>query len=325
MNIIDKVLRRPELLEAPPVLIDVGASSGIHTAWKPVAEYSICVAFDADDRGMGGTQRETETYRELHVYDRALTSGTEQTADFYFTADPPCSSMLPPDTEGLSTWEFSDRFRVVRKTQVKTIHLNQVLSELKLSYVDWFKTDSQGTDLRLFLSLPDSVARRVMVAEFEPGIIDSYQGEDKLWQVMARMDEMGFWMSDLTVKGSSRIRKDLVGDFSKIEKKYMVHLLKSSPGWAEATYLNSFAKEHFNKRDFLLGWVLGTLHRQHGYAMELAASGGKQFGDGIFKELQRASLQAIRRRYFDFPAYLPLARRAFRRWKRLRMAVSTSS
>jgi FkbM family methyltransferase len=322
MNVIDKILQRPEFIESPPVLIDVGASSGIHAAWKHIAKYSICVAFDADDRGMGGTHRETKTYRELHVYDRALTSGEEQTADFYLTADAPCSSMLPPDAEGLASWEFSDRFKVIKKTRVKTIHLQRVLSELKLDRVDWFKTDSQGTDLRLFLSLPDSVVRRVMVAEFEPGIIDAYQGEDKLWQVMARMDEMGFWMSDLAVKGSSRIRKDLIGNFSNIEKKYMVHLLKSSPGWAEATYLNSFATAEFTKRDFLLGWVVGTLHRQHGYAMELAMSAKHQVGDSVFDELQHASLQAIRKRYFDFPAYLPLARRAFRRWKRLRMAIS---
>lgn len=323
MNIIDKVMRQPELADAPPVLVDVGASSGIHAAWQPIAKYSVCIAFDADDRGMEGSRREAKEYRRFHVYDRALTAGDEESCDFYLTADAPCSSMLPPNAEALAQWEFADRFTVIARKQVATTNMRQVLQQLNLNYVDWFKTDSQGTDLRLFLSLGDSIARRVLVAEFEPGILDSYRGEDKLWQVMARMDELGFWMSDMAVKGSNRLHKDVASAFSAIERKYMVHLLKMSPGWVETTYLNSLCGGELGKRELLLGWVTATLQRQSGFALEVANRGHQRFGDGLFQELQHASISSIRRRYLNFPAYFPLAQRAFRRWRRLRIAMAT--
>jgi FkbM family methyltransferase len=317
MNVIDKVLRQPEFEEYPPVLVDVGASSGVHSAWKALAKYSICIAFDADDRGMGQTSRESKLYKSLYVYNRILTSGTETVSDFYLTQDAPCSSTLLPDTERLSAWEFADRFHVVGKQTVATTNLTTVLTQLNLDRVDWFKTDSQGTDLRLFLSLGDTLAQKVLVAEFEPGIIDAYQGDDKLWTLMSRMHDWGFWMSDMSVLGSNRIRKDLVKCFTRFERDYMVHLLKTSPGWAEVTYMNSFSGSGLGKREYLLGWVCASIERQYGFALELAAGAKARFADPLFETLEKQSLTAIRRSYLNLPAYFPLFRRALRRWTRL--------
>jgi FkbM family methyltransferase len=317
MNIIDKVLSRPELEEYPPVLVDVGASSGVNPAWRALAKYSICIAFDADDRGMGQTRRDSNLYKQLHVYNRILTSGEETTSDFYLTHDAPCSSMLLPDTEGLSAWEFADRFVVVEKQTVPTTNLQAVLTQLNLDRVDWFKSDSQGIDLRLFLSLGDALVQRVLMAEFEPGVIDAYQGDDKLWTLMSCMHDRGFWMSDMSVLGSNRIRKDLVKCFTQFERNYMVHLLKTSPGWAEVTYMNSFSGNDLGKREYLLGWVCASIKRQYGFALELAVGAKARFADSLFESLQQHSLAAIRRSYLNLPAYLPLFRRAFRRWKRL--------
>jgi hypothetical protein len=317
MNFVDKVLTRPEFEEYPPVLVDVGASSGVNPAWRALAKYSICIAFDADDRGMGQTCRDSKLYKKLHVYDRILTGGSETMSDFYLTQDAPCSSMLPPNTKSLSAWEFADRFFVVGKQTVPTTNLKSVLTQLNLSRVDWFKTDSQGIDLRLFLSLDDALVQKVLVAEFEPGIIDAYQGDDKLWTLMSCMHDRGFWMSDMSVLGSNRIRRDLVKCFTQFERNYMIHLLKTSPGWAEVTYLNSFSGNELGKREYLLGWVCASIKRQYGFALELAVGAKARFADSLFESLQQHSLAAIRRSYLNLPAYLPLFHRAFRRWKRL--------
>ena len=319
MNIIDKVLSRPELEEYPPVLVDVGASSGVNPAWRALAKYSICIAFDADDRGMGQTRRDSNLYKQLHVYNRILTSGEETTADFYLTHDAPCSSMLLPDTEGLSAWEFADRFVVVEKQTVPTTNLQAVLTQLNLDRVDWFKSDSQGIDLRLFLSLGDALVQKVLMAEFEPGVIDAYQGDDKLWTLMSCMHDRGFWMSDMSVLGSNRIRKELLKCFTRFERNYMVHLLKTSPGWAEVAYMNSFSANELGKREYLLGWVCASIKRQYGFALELAVGAKARFDDALFDILRQHSLTAIRQSYLNLPAYFPLFRRALRRWKRLRL------
>ena len=289
----------------------------MNSAWRALAKYSICIAFDADDRGMDQTHRDSKFYKHLHVCNRILTSGAETTSDFYLTHDAPCSSMLPPDTEGLSAWEFADRFLVVEKQTVPTTNLQTVLTQLNLDRVDWFKTDSQGIDLRLFLSLGDALIQRVIIAEFEPGIINAYEGDDKLWTLMSCMHDRGFWLSDMSVLGSTRIRKDLMSCFTRLERNYMVHLLKTSPGWAEVAYMNSFSGNELGKRAYLLGWVCASIKRQYGFALELALGAKERFADPLFETLQQHSRTAIRRSYLNLPAYFPLFRRAIRRWKRL--------
>ena len=63
---------------------------------------------------------------------------------------------------------------------------------LKINKIDWFKTDSQGIDLRLFKSLNIEIQNKVIVAEFEPGIIDAYKNEDKLYRLVGYMSNQEF-------------------------------------------------------------------------------------------------------------------------------------
>lgn len=317
MSMLEKVLRRPEIEEAPPVLVDIGASGGLNPAWKTLAKYSICLAFEPDSREMGPTRHASKVCRELHIFNRAVTSGAEGESEFYLTKSPACSSLLAPNTEELAAWEFADRFRVLKKDVVKTMQIATALRELNLDRVDWFKTDSQGSDLRLFLSLGEPLIRKVMVAEFEPGIIDSYCGEDKLGDLMSSMDARGFWMSDVRIKGSTRVAREAPCGLGRFERRFMVHLLKPSPGWGEVTYLNSFASADFSRRDYLLGWACVSIQRQHGFALELAAAAARRFEGAIFDELKRDTVRRIRWSYFNLRAYFPLARRAIRKWKRL--------
>jgi hypothetical protein len=138
---------------------------------------------------------------------------------------------------------------------------------------------------------------KVLVAEFEPGIIDAYQGEDKLWQLMSYMDGREFWMSDITIKGSQRVKADIMENLSQLEKKCISKLLKTSPGWGEVAYINSF-KQDFTKREFLLGWVFSTLKQQHGFALEIAIEGYHKFDAPIFLELKKNTLLSIKRPSF---------------------------
>ena len=58
MKIIDQILRSEHFRDQPPVLIDIGASGGIHSKWKYIAKYSYCIAFDADDKKREALLRE---------------------------------------------------------------------------------------------------------------------------------------------------------------------------------------------------------------------------------------------------------------------------
>lgn len=317
MDIVHEILRRPEIERDPPVLVDVGASGGLNSAWKKLAKYSVCVAFDPDEREMSATRKASSVYRELRVFNRAVGAAADPQAVFHLTTAPACSSLLRPNSQELANWEFCHRFNVVKEELTETIPLSRALDVVGVKRVDWFKTDSQGTDLRLFLSLGDSLIRNVLVAEFEPGIIDAYEGEDKLWNVLKSMDELGFWMSDMTIKGSSRIRKELVSELTRVEKDYMIHLHRASPGWAEVTYFNSMRSDDFTQRDYLLCWIFAFIRRQYGFSIEVASRAEKVFGDAIFTKLKDHSIQSFRFSYLNPTAYLPLFIRVLRKWKKL--------
>lgn len=292
--LINKILSLKELVDKPPVLIDIGASCQLHKPWKNISKYSICIAFDADERKFNFVREEVGKFKRLLIYNCIVTDTDQSETDFYLTKSPYCSSLLEPDETALKDWVFSEKFIVEKKVKLNSRALNSVLSEAKIDYVDWFKTDSQGTDLRLFSSLPEQIRKKTLVAEFEPGILDSYHGEDKLYRLMEFMNNKNFWMCDIEIKGTHRIPVELLNGMVLNEniKKLIQHSLKISPGWAEVKYINCF-KENFEKRDYLLGWIFATISNQFGFALTLADHGLQQFADDIFTEMKNQSIRQI--------------------------------
>ena len=78
--------------------------------------------------------------------------------------------MLEPENEKLKPFVFSHLFDVEKEITLKTKSVSSVLKELSIPRIDWFKSDSQGIDLRLFKSLDSEVQEKILVAEFEPGM-----------------------------------------------------------------------------------------------------------------------------------------------------------
>lgn len=300
MSILQQVLTDPELVEKPPVLLDVGASGGVHADWRVIAPHAVCIAFDADQREMGYVEKSTSGFKHLVVYRSILHDRDLPEADFYLTRSPHCSSVLPPLADRLANWAFGPLFDVVEKTRLPATTLTRVLAEQKLDRVDWFKSDSQGMDLRLFRSLGQDLVRRVLVAQFEPGIIDAYEGEDDLASVLSFAREKGFWLADATLRGSQRITTRGRGELPRVLARNVQHLVRTSPGWAEVTYLNAFSGE-WSRRDLLLGWVLTTLREQHGFALELALRGRDSFSGTLFPRLRDYSCARIRRKAYLLP------------------------
>ena len=292
---IQKILQRPEFDQHPPVLIDVGASGRLHPIWRQIAPYSICIAFDADARDFNYATDETGKYRKLYTFNCIVTDSDAAEIDFHLTAHPHCSSLLRPQSELLQEYDFAWKFEIDRKIKLKNRSLNSVLAELKLEYVDWFKTDSQGLDWRLFENL-GPCKNHVKVAEFEPGIISSYEGEDKMYTLLAGMEQNGhFWMSDFIVKGSPRIKANELNRFGKggfwRKLHYFAH--KQTPGWGEITYLNRFDNPDITLRDYLLGWVFAILCQQHGFGLLLIQKARLRFTDPVFDELETYTNQQI--------------------------------
>lgn len=299
MTIIDEILSSDFFTDNPPVLLDIGASGEIHPKWKPLAKHSICIAFDADDREIGYAANESKGYKKLHLFNSLVTDGTTSEADFYLTKFPYCSSLLEPDHQSIARYNFGDLFEINKVVRLKTVQLADALRSAGVSKIDWFKTDSQGTDLRLFRNLGNDLMQRTLIAEFEPGIIDAYKGEDKLHAVMKFMDAQPFWMSDIQIRGTQRISQvALQQSFTDYSGGVRESLpLTTSPCWAEVSYFNSFGVEAtwLDQRDYLLGWVFALIEGQYGFALDIALQGRQIFGLPVFEQLTENAVDLVNR------------------------------
>ena len=293
-RIIKKIFSEPILIEQPPVLIDIGASGGTHFAWKFIKKYSICIAFDADDRDILVTEKESDDFKQLFIFNRVVTDSENGKVDFFLTESPYCSSALQPDSDSLNVWLFKKLFNVVKKVSLPAISLKKAINEVGVEYVDWFKTDSQGTDLRLFLNIPDEVRHKIVVAEFEPGILDSYIYEDKLYSVLKAMELESFWLSNLDIKGTPRLNHNVISEkFSEQDVGRLLYSLKKSPCWGEMRFLKELDSLD-SEREFLLAWLFSTLDKQYGYAYETSLIAKKKYKNNIFSLLNDYSLKQIK-------------------------------
>ena len=315
-NIIHKILSESVLIEKPPVLIDIGASEQIHNKWKPIAKYSVCLAFDADARDFQFIEKEQSKFKKLFVYNCIALDKEISKADFYLTKSPYCSSVLQPNIVSLKPHLFSHLFEVEKKIELNSIHIQKALDNVKLDYVDWFKTDSQGIDLRLFKALDERIKKKVLVAEFEPGIIDAYIDEDKLSSVLRELNDSGFWLSDINIKGVARLPKELLdAEFNwTLTRKLIKESLKKAPGWGEMTFINAFENSNLGRREYLLGWLFSSLERHHSFAFVLARRGQKQFNSDIFSELKSYSKRQMKNEIYKlkfFPSLIDLIKKKF--------------
>ena len=317
MNLIDRIFAEPELRAAPPVLVDVGAAGGVHPAWRRIARHAIGVGFEPDARQaapLGAAQRMFQRW----VYCPGLAVPEAQPdgrAQLHLTRSPQCSSTLRPDAAALGEWAFADLFDVQETRAFPATTLTAALAAQGLDRLDWLKCDTQGLDLRLFLSLPPEWRARMLAVEFEPGLIDVYEGEDKFSAVLAAMQDAPFWLAELEVGRTPRGRPALLAEhLGANAARWVRRLGPDAPGWVNARFLRDPAVEGeaLDRRALLLSWVFATLSKQPAHALAVADAGARRFGGGLFGALTASSARNLR---WAMVRHLPMAA-----WRRLRRA-----
>jgi hypothetical protein len=297
-TVIDQLLTD---LDIHPVLIDIGASGAPPAIWESIAPHSIYVGFDPDLREMH--EIPDTRFQRAVIVDEAISSSPEDKEIlFYLTKSPYCSSTLKPDTDALSDYVFSDLFTIDRETTVHATTLNEVVERLSLPRIDWFKTDSQGTDLRLFTSLRDDISSSVLAIDIEPGLIDAYVGEDLFADAHKALTERGFWLSNLDVCGTIRMKsatvKEITATNMDIDEALIERSIRRTPCWVEARYLRtpkSLIQVNAGKREFALLWVFALIDNQTGFAIDLALEYERIFGgDKISQLMKDEPLRRIR-------------------------------
>lgn len=302
MNVIDKILNHPLLVENPIVLIDIGASGGTHKIWKKLASKSICIAFDADTRELNFEEKESSLFKKLLVVNAIVSEDDSQSKVFNLTKSPFCSSLLTPNLEGLSDYYYQDIFEVKEQIELKTITIDNAIKNLNVPYIDWFKTDSQGTDLRIFHSISEKVYKSILVAEFEPGIINAYQGEDQLFELLKYFKEKDhFYCESCVVKGTPRIKKEYLDRVSTsgLVQKILKHTLPQDAAWTEIRYLRKHNEMETDVRSLLVGYVFSMLLGQYGNALSICDKLTNKEHESLRKQMIQYTEKKIFRSMFS--------------------------
>lgn len=284
---IRKINRILEIMDIQPILIDVGASGAPPKIWNPIAQNSIYIGFDPDLRETSDLT-DGKYYRSTVLNKAVIEQINEENVNFYLTKYPYCSSTLPPDSEALSNYLFSNLFEIEGEESVAAITLNAVIEQLKLNTVDWIKTDSQGIDLRIFQSIRNNMREQVLAVDIEPGLIDAYKGEDLFIDAHREITRQGFWLSNINIGGAVRMRHSTLEELESNSTRLIELVQRPSPAYCEARYLRTvewLIDNQLPAHRYILLWTFAILDEQYGFALDIATAYGQRFGVDELAEL----------------------------------------
>lgn len=296
MSRLARLLRR---IGVHPVLVDAGASGTPPRIWREIGPESTYIGFDPDSREFR-TDPIAGFARSILV-PRALVAQEDVGATaLYLTRSPYCSSTLPPRTDALSSYLFAPLFEVVGTTDVPAASVARLIADQQLASIDWLKLDTQGTDLRLYASVPEPHRSRMLALDIEPGLIDAYEGEDLFVTAHEVLVREGWWLSAARVNGAVRIARGSVARLASygISEAALSASARVSPAWVEARYLRT--TEHLGRieagaREYQLLWCFAMLDRQFGFAFDAVEAYAGRFPAAPMAAMMReATLAALR-------------------------------
>jgi hypothetical protein len=291
-------------LKIAPVLMDIGASAHPPRIWNAIAPQSVYVGFDPDLREIH-EERSGGFLRSVIVDEAVISTSTRADATFYLTRWPFGSSTLEPDPGHVFNWLNSDQFDVERTASVRATTIDAALKRVQVTGVDWLKTDSQGTDLRLFNSIAPDVRARVLALDIEPGFIEVYKNEDLFVHVHDDLTRNGFWMAGVTIGGFIRMRRQTLeaarGMDPGLDEAFIKKAVRTSPAYAEARYLRTLewlAQNGFGEREYALLWTFAVMDQQLGFALDVVFELEKIHGQSDLSRRLAASTSLLLRRAY---------------------------
>jgi hypothetical protein len=257
--------------EFPINIIDIGSSALPPQNCIEIASISRYIGFDPDLRE---PQESTNFgFAKYTILDKAISSSTQDNVTFYLTKYPQCSSTLYPDIDEYKHYSVADFFGVVDQVQVPASSLNNVLEKLDITYIDWLKLDTQGTDYNILRSLNLDTYNKLLVIDLEPGVTSFYKDENRFSDIHEFMLGNGFWLADLNQQRFPRISNITIQKLNLTAKD--VDMLGNNPFAFELQYfrtIESLENRGIDLRDFFTFWVLAMTNFHYSFAIEIAMS-----------------------------------------------------
>ncbi|HYG98834.1 MAG TPA: hypothetical protein VD837_06850 [Terriglobales bacterium] len=280
MNETTRVLLQECRLE--PVLMEVGATDRPPELWNSLAPFSTYIGI-----GSAPGMTDAPSFKNCKLFKQVVVSDAHAgDLTFYETQDPVYSGVLRPDAAGLSDYyELSRDLNVTHTHTTAGTSISTLVELESISYVDWFKTNVNGVDRRVYESLPVTIRNRVLAVDTVVDLVPLCEDQDDTFLSHPQLISEGFWLSSLTPCGSVRLRASSCEDLKRRGLSRVVDCLtyrqRRSPLWAFVRYFRTLAylaEGEFSERDYEVLWCFAFADGQYGFCLDIALEYERRFG-----------------------------------------------
>jgi FkbM family methyltransferase len=188
------------------VAVDVGAANGLPETWQMLRSSSaFFYLIEPNPDSCANLPRyfkpeEAGTYKIIPV----AVSGTGGTRKLYVSNASTGSSLLSPNTRLAKEYVSPEYLFPLKILQVETRTLADIFDELGEQQLDFFKLDTQGTELEILQGLSSDRMNRVLGVELEIGMPGGYRNQGQFSDVQKFMVEHGLELFDLRLSRTQR-------------------------------------------------------------------------------------------------------------------------
>ena len=194
MNIFVEPIFSKYYSQSPLILIDIGASGGLESNWKDARKYLQIIGFEPDQREFHNLKKNENSntrYLNTGLFNK------KATLDYYLTEKQQTSSMLKPNRSFLEKFPEVERFNVVKKVTIEADTLDNQLKTHDINDADFFKIDTQGSELFILQGSQETVHNHVFGLEIEVEFVEMYQDQPLFSDVDQFAREQGFQIFDI--------------------------------------------------------------------------------------------------------------------------------
>ena len=182
------------LLENNPlILVDVGASGGVHKRWHHYGVGVKTILFEPDYEEF--VKLVSKKSENSLVINSALAEKSK-IVDFNICKWQEASSIYTPNQSLLDRYEDSERFNIERTVSLEADSINSLLQKENINEIDFIKIDTQGSELDI-LKGATSFYDNLIGLEVEVEFIELYQKQPLFSEVNSFIESKGFSLVDL--------------------------------------------------------------------------------------------------------------------------------